>query len=143
MRREAVQLRVELVGAARVLIVWIARFTGWSTAQRGHEHAVVVDQAQRAAAVDQDVAVLQVAVRDAEPTQLGGPVSTKSALDVRQRARLRQALLDGAVERPAVEPRHLGDRVPRLVRRARQCRDTRLVSNGPDRSRNRVWLIAA
>src|SRR3954454_16075268 len=94
-----------------MLIVWIARFTGWSTAQRRHEHAVVVDQAQRAAAIDQDVAVLQVAVRNSEPTQLADHLE-KSALDVRQRTRLRQTHFDGAVQGPAIEPRHLGDRIP-------------------------------
>ena len=111
--REAVQFGVELEGPARMLIVWIAGFAGRSTVQRRHEHAVVVHQAQRAAAVDQDIAVLQVAVRDPQPTQLVDQLD-ESSLDVRQRARLGQAVFDRAIQWPAFEPRHLGNRVPGL-----------------------------
>jgi hypothetical protein len=58
--------------------------------------------------------VLQVAVGHAELAQVLHQ-GYKTALEVAQRGRLRQVGLDRAVQRIAVDPGHLGDRVPGLA----------------------------
>ena len=62
---EVVEVRAVVVRcAAGVLIVAVAALAAGSARQRGHVHAVVVDEAQVPAGVHEDVAVLQVAMGD-------------------------------------------------------------------------------
>ena len=97
-RREAVEVGVELVAAARVLVIRIARFARLAArAARARTCRRSPPGATRQT-VDQDVAVLQVAVGDAVATQFGDQLD-EALLEVVQRRRTRQPLLDGAIER--------------------------------------------
>ncbi len=110
--REAVHCGVEVVAAAGWrLVVAVAALRSALTGQRGHVHAVVVHQPQRAVLGHQEIAVLQVAVGDAVEgeigDQLGEPVG-----DTVDGPAVAMMVVEPGREGDAVDPLHLEYREP-------------------------------
>ena len=103
----------------RMLIVGMADLAGGALGQGRDVHAVVIDQPQSqraalAAGHQQDVAVLQIAVRHVGVAQFLGQTNPHLRQSIQQH-RLVQLLADELVETETLDPAHFDERIPLAV----------------------------